>query len=635
MVNSIFSERQEQGWVWRIAILALVCATTSAASAQQPYYSNQYKIFAQAPAARVARAPVVSTASQPFSVEFADPPVPPGVETPGQPFAALTKTFSANSSRSAQPTGKVQDIFGENPQGDAFGEDTTPPPQSPFQKVDPQRPGGQVPSNPFGEITPRQDDAPQLPGQNPFSELSSDPTPITPPMDTRPTPVAPQEGSRDPELPDNFTPNPTQIDPNPPIPGQRPSEANDPGQLPEMGDPDRVRPQDDEPSIFEGGDDKEIPDEQPDNSDVAPVPAPNSSRVYLPARSPTDYTTPAGQHAMIIPPGYYDPRMYANNNPYGKNPYANLPGPYGYAMPPQGFMPGMMPGLMPMPYGQCGPGCAPIGQTASSSNCNTCDSAAASSCGGCGSCGNCSSRPTLAGTEIVDIGDRIVETGCVDPCAPETYVEVVSDCDNLCSNYASCYIGVFGGLTDLNDLITRSNIGRGVYTDDSGYMFGLTIGQIQGRNLRTELELSYRNIGVNGLRLDGDVPSQFVGVNGDYGVFAGMYNGYWEFVDVRMGSIKPYIGGGIGFAMGRPNLIQSDGVEAVINSDDSSFAWQFMAGFNYKASPTLDAFVEYRYFTADSFRLDTEIPEVAGLGNGSGPFQYQASNVLFGLRARF
>lgn len=228
-----------------------------------------------------------------------------------------------------------------------------------------------------------------------------------------------------------------------------------------------------------------------------------------------------------------------------------------------------------------------------------------------------------------------METGCVDPCAPETYVEVVSDCDNMCSNFASCYIGLFGGLADLNELITRSNVGRGVYTDDSGYLFGLTVGQIQGRNLRTELELSYRNTGINGLQLEGDMASQFVGVNGDYGVFAGMFNGYWEFVDAPMGSFKPYIGAGVGFAIGRPNLIQSDGVEAVINSDDSSFAWQAMAGFNYKASPTLDAFLEYRYFVADSFRLDTEIPEVAGLGNGSGPFDYQSSNVLFGLRARF
>jgi len=643
MVNSKIPKCQGQRrglgprWAWRFAICALVGAISSFASsvsAQEPYYNKQYKIFAQAPAARVAHAnpPTTTATSQPFAVEFAEPPAPNQPNAPTGKFEALSKAFSTNSSRAATPTGKVQDIFGENPQGDAFGEQPGLPdsPGNPFQKVDPQ--GSQVPENPFGEITPREDNAPQRPDQNPFSEIPSDPTPITPPMDTRP--FTPQQN--DPRLPDGseFTPDPGQINPNPPIPGQLDPDPRetDPGELPDMV-PDRGSEPDNEPSIF----DNKEPERktEPDDEDLSPVPSPNSSQVYLPAKTPTDYVTPKGEHAMIIPPGYYDPRTVANNNPFAK-----LPGPYGYPMPPypmpnQGYAPygyPPAPGMMPMPYGQCGPGCTPTNQCGS---CNTCDNVVASSCGGCGSCGDCGTRPTLAGTEIADIGDRIVETGCSDVCAPETYVDVVSECDAVCSNFASCYIGLFGGWSDLNDFITRGDIGRGIYSADSGYMFGLTIGQIQGRNLRTELELSYRNISVNGLQLEGSVPSEFVGVNGDFGTFAGMFNGYWEFVDFGSGRVKPYVGGGIGFAIGRPDLIQSNGIEAVINNDDSSFAWQWMVGLNYKASPTLDAFVEYRRFVADSFQLDTEIPSVAGLGNGSGPFDYQANNVLFGLRARF
>ena len=325
------------------------------------------------------------------------------------------------------------------------------------------------------------------------------------------------------------------------------------------------------------------------------------------------------------------------------NPYANLPGPYGYPAqaPYNGYGMPPYPGPYPnpymappaMPYGQCGPGCMPTDQC---NSCNSCNNGpaplfAGNSCGGCNSgCG--SSRPTLAGTEI---GERIVETTDVALACDDTYVEVVNDCDNLCSNFASCYVGVFGGWSDLNDFTTRGEIGTGIYFEDAGYLFGFTIGQIQGRNLRTELELSYRNINVNGLRLDGQVPSEFVGVYGDFGTFAGMLNGYWEFVDFNMRKIKPYIGAGVGFAMARPNLIQSNGLEAAVDSDESSFAWQWMAGLNYKASPTLDAFIEYRNFSANSFRLDTEIPSIAGLGDGSGPFDYRSSNVLFGLRARF
>jgi len=286
--------------------------------------------------------------------------------------------------------------------------------------------------------------------------------------------------------------------------------------------------------------------------------------------------------------------------------------------------------MQPMPYGQCGPGCMP---TNALSPCNSCGPAAGlasnKNCGGgCNSCDSCS-----GGTS--EIGERIVETAETKIGPEATYVDVVSACDSACTNFASCYVGVFGGWSDLNDFVTRGDIGNGVYLEDAGYLFGATIGQIQGKNLRTELELSYRNVNINGLRLNGSAPSEFAGVHGDFGTFAGMLNGYWEFVDFGSDKIKPYLGGGVGFAIARPNLLQSSGLEAVISDNESSFAWQWMAGLNYKASPTLDAFVEYRYFAADSFRLDTQIPEVAGLGNGSGPFDYRSSTVLFGLRARF
>ncbi len=227
------------------------------------------------------------------------------------------------------------------------------------------------------------------------------------------------------------------------------------------------------------------------------------------------------------------------------------------------------------------------------------------------------------------VGERIVETS--EAIERDDYTNVVTECVTT----PPFYISLFGGGTGISDMITRGQFGQGVYFEDAGYLFGLALGQIQGRNLRTEFEVSYRNIDVNGLRLEGNVPSQNIPVNGDFGTLAGMANVYWEFVDFGDRKIKPYLGGGVGFALARPDLLQSDGSEAVISDSESSFAWQWMAGLNYKASDTLDAFVEYRYFVADSFRIDTQIPEVANLGNGSGPFDYQSSNLLFGMRIRF
>ena len=640
MVNSKFLASQMQRSLLMV-VYVVVGLSSASLVAQDSYYNNSYRIYSGQPAARVARAnpPRKSNLPQAFQVDVNDSrqaaPARTASTNVGAPSStALANAFSTGDPRTVKTSGRLQDVFGENPKEDPFGENNIQPqPGNPFKKIDAQENAAPA-TNPFGEM-PAREAVPQQ--QSPFSEMPQNPNLNTPPMDTDPVRPLQQVAPMDPPGTE-FTPNPDTIDPNPPIPGepqrplvdQRPND--DEGEGPDLTDQDQTDPgeisDDPESSIFDSG--------EPDDADVPPVPAPRSSQVYLPARDPTDY---ARRPSDPTPPSY-DPRKMQNN------PYANLPGPYGYPaqQPYPGYPPHPYPGYPPnpyaammaaMPYGQCGPGCAPIN---ASNNCNSCGSPpglSPNNCGGCNSCNSCGgggSRPTLPGS---DIGERIVETAEV-ACGPETtYVDVVSDCDDACSNFASCYIGVFGGWSDLNDFVTRDEIGTGVYFEDSGYLFGIAVGQIQGRNLRTELELSYRNIDVNGLRLNGSAPSQFIGANGDFGTFAGMVNGYWEFVDFRTEKIKPYIGGGIGFAIARPNLIQPSGAEAVITDDESSFAWQWMVGLNYKASPTLDAFVEYRYFTADSFRLDTQIPEVAGLGNGSGSFDYQSSNVLFGLRARF
>ena len=670
MVNSKFElclgGRWPQ-WVTMVCLFAAVCGSAPNALAQDQYNNQEYRIYRGQSNQRVARAPAVARTQpsattrntpQPFVVDMVDPPTPPGYQTPTKTetttpanrFSALSKAFAAGSTRTAIPTGRVgaifgankqDDIFNENPQEDIFGEqDDAPgalnPPTNPFQKVDPQ-PQTQDPNNPFGEMTPSEDPVQDPQNGNPFNEIPVDPNPNTPPMDT--TPRGPSQ--IDPVLPpgSEYTPDPNQINRNPPIPGEVQQPTNDdPGRVEppdEKRSPDEIPEYGSEESVFESKEEKPEDEQDPD---LKPVPAPASSRVYYPARVPTDIVK-AGDPSQLpaYPPGF-DPRM---------NPYAKLPGPYGYAQPPQpNYMPSpngyavnpyapspYAPNPYAMAYGQCGPGCVPANMCAATAaplplaNCGGCNT-------GCNSCNTCAetAQPKLACT---DIGERIVETSIADNCPTETYVDVVSECDSVCANYTSCYIGLFGGWSDLNDLATRGEIGSGIYMEDGGYVFGATLGQIQGRNLRTELELSYRNININGMRLEGNVPSQVVGVHGDFGALAGMLNAYWEFVDFGSANIKPYIGGGVGFALARPDLIQSDGMEAVINDSESSFAWQYMAGLNYKASPTLDAFVEYRYFAADSFRLDTEIPEVAGLGNGTGPFDYRSSAVLFGLRARF
>ena len=652
---------------------AILAMNVTDLAAQAPYYEQQQHF------PRSARSPLRGARAlpaNPFPAVYADPPAPIDRFARENPvrYAALNKTFSGSNSGIVRTNGTAQDVFGENPMSDIFKEEK-PDTGDPFKKVVPTGPRQgsrqELPPNPFGEIDPEpdtgsqspfgvlQDPAPSTPpigSQSPFGVLQ-DPAPSTPPMDTRP--LAPQ--NNDPKLPPGFefTPNPNTIPSRPPVPGQEdPPNLEGPIELPEVeeADPGEISENDTEEDVEneDPGDSVFDAVDPPDDEDL-PVPQPASSRVYLPAKTPSDYENGSDRQRGAVPPGY-EAWLAA------QNPYAGLPGPYGYSAPPQGFMPYPMPPHMMAQfnpyaygyghgpsYGQCGPGCQPIGGQCGpgcrpiDQEKNRCgllsDPCTIATHGGCNDCDTCSntSRPTLPQTRI---GERIVETGCVDTCGDcgddnDTYTDVVSDCDNFCSNYASCYVSLFGGWSSVNDFITRGDVGNGVYFDDSGYMFGFAIGQIQGRNLRTELELSYRSIDINGLRLENDMSSQFLAVNGDFGTFSGMLNGYWEFVDVPFEKVKPYIGGGLGFAIARPEFLQGDGVEAVIDNNDSSFAYQWMAGLNYKASSTIDAFVEYRYFVANSFNLETEIPTVDGLGNGSGQFNYHSRNVIFGLRARF
>lgn len=197
------------------------------------------------------------------------------------------------------------------------------------------------------------------------------------------------------------------------------------------------------------------------------------------------------------------------------------------------------------------------------------------------------------------------------------------------------YLALHGGSTNLSDLITNSEGNQAIFRETTGSLFGLALGRIQGRNLRTELEVSYRQVDINGLDLVGPAPQQFLPVAGDLGVISGMLNGYWAFNGI--GRFRPYVGGGLGFAFARPDIADPTGLEVATEDDQSSFAYQWMAGAAYEASSSLEAFVEYRYFVADSFNLETELDPAAfaPLGNGSGEFDFRSTNILFGFRVKF
>ena len=150
MVISKFESNHVQRWVM-LVVCVIVCVWSTTANAQNSYQNNSYRIYSNQPSARVARAPKpTSRLPDPFRVEVADPPNPfvEVTETPKSNargtgnFNALSKAFAAGTPRTATPSGRIQDIFGENPQDDAFGEQNSNPVANPFKKIE----GSQAPT---------------------------------------------------------------------------------------------------------------------------------------------------------------------------------------------------------------------------------------------------------------------------------------------------------------------------------------------------------------------------------------------------------------------------------------------------------------------------------------------------------
>lgn len=196
----------------------------------------------------------------------------------------------------------------------------------------------------------------------------------------------------------------------------------------------------------------------------------------------------------------------------------------------------------------------------------------------------------------------------------------ITACEPTCHAF---YFAFQGGWSDLQNMID----GEGTELEtESGSVFAFALGRINGRNLRTEVELSFRNNEIS----DRTSFGASTATSGDISSFSGMGNLYWEFVDFPGGRFRPYVGFGVGFASLEANLNDQFGssILASEGGSDTSFAYQWMAGMNYRANPNMDLFVEYRFFEADSIVLTST-------GNISDKFNYQTNNVGIGLRWKF
>ena len=209
---------------------------------------------------------------------------------------------------------------------------------------------------------------------------------------------------------------------------------------------------------------------------------------------------------------------------------------------------------------------------------------------------------------------RTCSNSCCSPCE-----------SNACTSCPVFYLGFQGAWNDAFDV--SNDLGSELVLDD-GSAFFFSLGRMNGRNLRTEIELSFRDNDIRSLLTGGDeLPA-----TGQLRAFSGMANAYWEFVDFPTGRFKPYLGVGVGFMSLTTDLRLTNGLTSSNNQDDdssSSFAYQWMAGLNYKVSNHLDLYGEYRFVDAESFGISSDRNDL------SGNFGYSADSVGVGIRWKF
>lgn len=143
------------------------------------------------------------------------------------------------------------------------------------------------------------------------------------------------------------------------------------------------------------------------------------------------------------------------------------------------------------------------------------------------------------------------------------------------------YAGGFGG-------INWATNARHHHSYKTGYVLGLDAGYKWCNGFRAEVEFSYRNNRVR--RSDNSGNSRHANTQ----LYAGLVNALYEFDALDCWCIKPYVGGGIGYASERRARRGND--EGSHHNKRSGFAWQLIAGVAYPLNDCVDLDLSYRFF---------------------------------------
>lgn len=191
------------------------------------------------------------------------------------------------------------------------------------------------------------------------------------------------------------------------------------------------------------------------------------------------------------------------------------------------------------------------------------------------------------------------------------------------------YIGVSGGLGNLDDS-ALDNANPIDIEYDPGFLVGGVLGYDFGM-WRLDAEIAYRTNDASNLIFPAPLGQLPVG-DGSTTALSYMVNGYFDIPTNML--IKPYLGGGIGYATVSLDVSVPPGTfppgfsSTVADDSDSVLAYQFSAGIGFEISRTTALSLGYRYFATDDLEMMTI---------GAVPFttEYQSHEFSIGVRFLF
>ncbi len=215
-------------------------------------------------------------------------------------------------------------------------------------------------------------------------------------------------------------------------------------------------------------------------------------------------------------------------------------------------------------------------------------------------------------------------------------VNANSECqnDDCQAESGGHYFGVFGGFADIDNFERNLSTGATERIDGAklknGVAAGVAIGQRWNNVGRTEFELTFRDNSVQSwfeqqFNSTGSLTSNTVRpAFGSVQSCSGMFNLLFDLSESSVGTPVLYMGGGLGSIYVDANFFTAANT---YESNNTSFAYQFIAGIDYPIRDRIDLYTEYRYLGADYIGVDNMTS-----GQSLGDLTIDTHNIFFGVR---